>query len=528
MNVPNLVQASWRRSTLEFRTHDGARAFVWATWVIMFVAALAFVRRYGSSLPRHDEFNHMVLLLTGEQELSLSTLWQQHNEYRWPLPKLLLLLLLKLADADFRAGMFACAIALGGLSSALILAAGRLRGRTSVADAFFPIVLLHWGHYENLLMGTQVCYTLPLCFACIILLIIAANQQGLTPRSAAVAGVCLLGLPLCGGSGVLLTPALAIWLGGAGVFGWLAPGPHRRIIGLVSLACASGALLLVVLYFVGFQRPAHHPPSPSLSASIRHSLKCLAMGLGPGVEASWPYSAAAVAALLLAGTGLLLARGLGVPRERRRAAGLLLLMCATGCVVLAVGWTRAGLGPQQAFASRYCVLSIPILCTIFLSAILYSHRKLGKSLQISLFLLSCLMLPLNTRNGKTWGEYIGGFMRRFERDLRRGVPAPELARRHGRFIYVAGQEPFLSRTFLELSRARVGKFRFLQPGSSSREVAIPVVPGEDRSGLRRGTPGCTLFLIASRPMVGVTAAAERSPRRRLAHPTSPSVGGDRP
>src|SRR5262249_9379395 len=220
MLVRSLSGLSWRRLGLGFDGGDGARAFVRVIWVIMFAAALAFVGRYGSSLPHHDEYGHMVPLLTGQHDLSLRTLWQQHNEYRWPLPKLLLYLLLKLTGADFRSGMFACVIALGGLSGAMILAARRLRGRTSYADALFPILFLHWGHYENMLMGCQICYVLPLCFACIILLIILHDRDGMTLKSSMLAGGCLVGLPLCGGSGVGLTPALAIWLGGVGVWGW--------------------------------------------------------------------------------------------------------------------------------------------------------------------------------------------------------------------------------------------------------------------------------------------------------------------
>src|SRR5262245_49963833 len=113
MPVRSLLEHWCHRLALGLEADGGAHALVRATWVIMFAGTLAFVGRYGSSLPRHDEYHHTVPLLTGQLDLSLTTLWQQHNEYRWPLPKLLFYLLLKAAGSDFRSGMYACVIALG-------------------------------------------------------------------------------------------------------------------------------------------------------------------------------------------------------------------------------------------------------------------------------------------------------------------------------------------------------------------------------------------------------------------------------
>ena len=163
----------------------GAPAFVWGAWALLLLAALAFVGRCGSDVPVQDEWDGIVPQLTGHAPVTAGWLWAQHFEYRIPLPKLLMLALFALGGGDFRAGMFFNVLALGGLAFALIRAAASLRGGIGYADAFFPVALLHWGHWENFLMHWQVAYTLPVALACTLLLIIARSGAPLTPRAAA-------------------------------------------------------------------------------------------------------------------------------------------------------------------------------------------------------------------------------------------------------------------------------------------------------------------------------------------------------
>src|SRR5262249_45940245 len=156
-----------------------------------------------------------------------------------------------------------------------------------------------------------------------------------------------------------------------------------------------------------------------------------------------------VPALLLSGTGLFLARSLRDPRERGRAAGLFCLSGAVGCVVLGVGWARAGFGPQQAFESRYTVFAIPLICSILLYCDLGSNRGLAEFIRMSTFMYACILLPLNSTVGKQRGEFMHAILRNFERDMVHGVSAPELARRHGKFIFLSDREPELTRLLLE-------------------------------------------------------------------------------
>src|SRR5260370_65859 len=82
-------------------------------------------------------------------------IWEQHNEHRVPIPKLVLLGLYELTGGDFRCGMYFNVIMLGALGILMIRGAGRIRGRLSYADAFIPLLLLNWGHYEQILWSIE-------------------------------------------------------------------------------------------------------------------------------------------------------------------------------------------------------------------------------------------------------------------------------------------------------------------------------------------------------------------------------------
>ena len=130
--------------------------FVWGVWLAMLLEALDFVSHFGVDVPYFDEWE-MIPALTGNQPISLQWLWSQHNEHRLPLPrKYLYLAVEKLARCDFRAGMFFNVLALSGMAATCIVVASRLRGKPNFTDAFFPLVLLHEGHWENLIASFQV------------------------------------------------------------------------------------------------------------------------------------------------------------------------------------------------------------------------------------------------------------------------------------------------------------------------------------------------------------------------------------
>src|SRR5262245_25563420 len=201
----------------------------------MFAAAVVYIARFGRNVPFSDDWP-MVPLITGDQSVTTDWLWEQFNEHRWPLAKLTLLGLYRLTGGDFRAGMVFNVLVLGVLAAAMIGAARRLRGGTSYSDAFFPLLLLNWGHYENLLWSTMVCFLLTILLIGGVLLVIVAGRDPFGLRGAILAGVCVLLLPLCGALGLIYAAALVPWLVYMSGRCWRSPGPRQRFIAGLTLA----------------------------------------------------------------------------------------------------------------------------------------------------------------------------------------------------------------------------------------------------------------------------------------------------
>src|SRR5262245_52935526 len=94
-----------RRPRLQVPRPSRAAWFVGAVWLAAFAAAVGFVARFARDCPIQDEWV-LVGPLLGEEPL-FPFLWQQHNEHRFPLPRLVWVGLFRLAGESFRAGIFA-------------------------------------------------------------------------------------------------------------------------------------------------------------------------------------------------------------------------------------------------------------------------------------------------------------------------------------------------------------------------------------------------------------------------------------
>jgi hypothetical protein len=458
--------ASWR----------SASWFVWAVWAVMLLAALVFAGRYSGNVPFWDDWN-LVPVLTGNQRLTGAWLWEQINEHRVPLPKLVLLSLYRVTANDFRAGIFFNVVALSALALGMIVAARRLRGRTSYADAFFPLVLLNWEHYETFLVSFALNLVVPTALAGLMLLIITRTPIAFRAATAIPAGVCLLLLPLCGANGVALVPALALWLGYMGWLRWRSADSSGKRDGLLMGGLAVVALVLVVLYFAGYEKP-YYTYDPRLMGPweyLRTSVQFLCMSFGSALRLVWPFSGLVVIALLFL-TLLVLGRAWWEqPPERLRALGLLLFLAAMFSLALGLGWGRSTAGPFGGFQSRYATLAVPTLCCVYFAWVLYGSPAIRPFAEVGLFALACALLPFNTRNGLTHARVHGRQMAAFAKDLGAGVPEYLLLRRYGPFLFFSLNER-LGEGMLMLHEARIGLFRSLRMNPPFRTVPLSVAP----------------------------------------------------
>lgn len=438
-----------------------ARLFVATVWLAMLTVALIALAFQTRNVPMTEDWL-LVPALTGNEPDTWGWLWAQNNEHRVPFPRLILLVLLNITQGDFRAGMLFNVLSLAALALLMMRLARSLRGgKTRYADAFFPVALLHLGHWENLFWSWQLTFVISVVLACLILLVLVADR--LTEwRGATVAGTALMLLPLCGGTGLLFAPPLVLWFLYLGLFRVRDPVPStsqtiaRRVLVITSLI----TLGLTVAYFIGYERPSWTPPNPGIWPSFVATLQFLALAIGPIASSAWAWSIAAVLLLILSSSVLLLRAILHASDlERRRALGIITFLVSLGLFAATMGWGRAAVIAIYGFwPIRYVLLAVPLLLLVFYIWELYGPPALRATVQTSLLLGMVLLIPANTIKGYWWRDwYLSGYVA-LKYDIEIGMPRSLLAERHREYLFHSMSEAQLADRMRMLHEANLGIF----------------------------------------------------------------------
>jgi hypothetical protein len=469
--------------------------FVWGTWGLLFLIALAHVWKYSHDIPFTDDWTLMVPIVTGQQPATLTWLWHQHVQHRLPLPLLMLHAGQWIGVTDLRATFYFYVCAMGILAFVMIMVAKRLRGRISYADAFFPLVLMHLGRPDNLLMPIAYYYSVPLFLAGILLVVIVGWGTNLTLGSAVVAGICLVLLSLCGSGGLVCLPLPVLWLGYVGVHKLRSGQPNEVRCGSVILAFVLFALVVVGLYFHNFefgtieQIPGYSGQGDSVRTRLKRAVQILAAapGVGGGAESwtrmwgmkeaepwaewMWKFSGLAVAALLLISAVLLIVTLWNQPRERSRALGLLLFVGFVVCYALLLGWERRNI---RDYYSTFPALG---LCCIYYVWGLYASSGAGSFAQVGLFAFVCAMFPLNTYNGlmSAWWSHTW-IKEPMEQALRDGAPPYKIIRYHRDAFWWGVVPGDLHQLLTSMRDAGCGNFRYMGEDPPFREVPLSLTP----------------------------------------------------
>jgi hypothetical protein len=433
-------------------------SFVWGVWLIMFLVAFACILWFGRNIPMAEDWV-MVSPLTGNEPHFGSWLWRQNSEHRIPLPRLVFLFLLKVTQGDFRSGMVFNVLCAGFMSGMFIGLFKYIRGKTIYADAFFPLLLLHLGHWANLFWSWQITFVLPTVFTCILFAIVLSHKGLLNIRLAIIAGLCLIGLPLCGANG-LLCDLMVLPLFACESFLHFRPGgtQNNRKAGTILIFAIIVTLLIMVAYFIGYERPYWNPPSPNLRSTIITTAKFLALCFGPSSSHWWTIAIVAALALVFATSIFLIqvaAKSKGV--ELRKAIAILFLLAGSMLFALVMGWGRAAWVPIYGLPIRYVILSVPTLILCYGTWTNFGLNRAGRYMQWSLFLIMLFLLYPNTREGIKWGSWYLHECNKVMKDIAKGVPHTQLAEKNQEFL-LHWNKKMLITAMQQLKDAGMGPF----------------------------------------------------------------------
>ncbi len=399
-------------------TTSHTRILLLAVWFILTFSAVAFVVTYTTNAPYADEWE-FVPTLVGEEPI-LPWLWQQHNEHRLPLSRILFYLPFAMTQ-DFRTGSLVQVIMLSALALALMNFAARLRGRPSWPDVFFPVSLLHLGHWENFIMGYQVCFVLFAVFMTALVVTALQTTRATAFRSGALACVLVLLLAMTGGSGLPVAMPVIVWVMFLAWTEWH-KGNRKHAVALIAMAALP--IIYCSVYFISYERPLHHPPTSRDPVAIAIVAgETLAMSVGISVASNWP---AMLAGILVIGVATILHILRTNPTDRTATTGLLAVAAGICGLAVAIGIGRAPLGLEMGLWSRYSLLTWPLLAAMYLVWVKASNRWVPIALAVAVI----LALPGNMITGVTVARDIQSHYIAIEADAKNGMSAEQLVANH--------------------------------------------------------------------------------------------------
>jgi hypothetical protein len=356
------------------------RVFVWLVWACAVAAAFYFVHKYAVNRPRGDD-NAVMGQLIGTTPVTAQWLWEPFNEHRIPLVKLLLIATYRLAGNDLRGTMYFSTILFSLCTAALIRATGIARGSTSYTDAFFPLMLLHWGHVDCITWAFVLGFSLGMSLIYIAVANIIAHPVP-TAANAVAIGVCLVGALFCGANGALLAAPLAVWLfccGGADL-------KNRRMHAIV------GGITLVIIG-LSYSPALFNRQGP---AGYQKDVGEIARGAAEFLTTCWglmlekvAHGWVTAAVIFYALTTIFVLYGFATLREDRwRAAALFCLLAGLGFMAVGVGFGRAIIGMGDCLEARYVSLATLLPCVAYLAACLRWPETLGHYARVLLMLLA--------------------------------------------------------------------------------------------------------------------------------------------
>lgn len=408
-----------------------SQRFTWTVWAIATALALVATAVYGRWLPWSDDFD-VVPVVTGDRPLSLAWLWEQHNEHRIPLVKLLFIGMGRLSGCDYRWTLAANVLLLSATAAALIITARRLRGFGSWTDAVFPAVILHlgqgafvWAFHSQFLLTTVL--------GGLFVAIALAAPRASVWRSVGMATSAML-LPLTGSSG-LVVAAAATCLLAAEAIGWNATVGTRSLLARGIAAAGACMTCGVGIAYVATLQLMHAKSYAGLWQTLVASLDTLSSypaGLVNRSPIGWRVATAAA----VIGTCVMAARTLrmrGIPR-REPLVILLGYIAALSLVAVAVGYGR-GTRDFTHLYGHYSTLALGVPVAL---ALVWAALPQTRSARVAQSLLCVVALIVAGDHAKramrTWGSGAQPWAV-IATDMRGDMPPDDVAARHAAALF---------------------------------------------------------------------------------------------
>ena len=476
-----------------------AVSFCWAVWGTLVVIAVYYLMTQVSNLPMAEDWLLVPSLAGQEQQSFGAWLWEQNNEHRVPLPKLILLSILKITGGSFKAADLVNIALLAGISAAMMIALWSARGRRArYSDAFFPVVFLNAGNWENLFWAWQMTFVLSVVFGCIPLIVLVTRRPLNTFRALLI-GASLITAPLCGATGLLYVPVPAVWAACAGLR--ILKTRDRKSVGWILLSSAIVTVVICGLYFVGYYRPPWTGSPPTVLGVLKTSLQFMALAFGPVSRSVWLLSIPLT--ILVAGLSahsMVAAIRRVHGDERTRVVGLFAFWLTTLLYALAIGYgrTHALSTNYYGYPLRYMLLAAPLLCVAYVAFDELGPTTYRRYLPPLLCGIVLVLMPLNVGHGFDWAQVFKADIHGVYADITRGMSSDEIARRYNKYLNPAKTPEELGKLVRMAQHAHIHPFSTMKTETdtqSQNRLALPSNPTFNKGEVRCRVPGAARVVL---------------------------------
>lgn len=316
---------------------------------------LYFVYMNTPNVPRWDDFEAVLQFIQNvkhDKNITevLFDFWSQHNEHRILIPRLIFFLYFEISGTvDFQKIAFVGN--LGWVMSLILLSVYQVKvlKLNWFCCIVTTLIFLSYCHYEimNWAMASVQQY-FQILFVIILLLVVSQY-----PRS--IVGAMLLGIcsVSCGGGGLAVLPLVfLIFL-------------LKKNINY-ALVWGAFSIFLLIIYFYGYAKPAHHPSVLGALENPINLVKFVFCFLGSSMPS-------VLSAMCL---GIVLFIGIVININYiYKNVFLFLLTMFIFATALMVSLTRSGFGVDYAISSRYSIYSLLAINVFFVALLLNEKLK---------------------------------------------------------------------------------------------------------------------------------------------------------